>query len=135
MDLKSAIHIASAGMNAQSARLKVVAENIANVDSLATKPGGDPYRRKLVVFKNELDKELGINKVTVARIDHDKSAFKRDYEPGNPVADADGYLYRPNVNTMIESMDMKQAQRSYEANLSTIEVTKTMINQTLDLLR
>ena len=135
MDLKSSIHIASAGMKAQSARLKVVAENIANADSLATTPGGDPYRRKMVVFKNELDKELGVNKITVDRIDYDKGAFKRAYEPGNPVADADGYLYRPNVNTMVESMDLKEAQRSYEANLSTIEITKTMINQTLDLLR
>ncbi len=134
-DLKSSINIAASGMKVQTQRIKVVAENIANADSVASTPGGEPYRRKTISFKNILDKELGVNLVKVDKVGVDSSPFKKAYIPGHPAADADGYVLKPNVNSMIESLDLKEAQRSYEANLATIEITKTMLSQTLELLR
>lgn len=133
--LASPIDIAASGMRAQSERIRVAAQNIANVDSTSMVPGGDPYRRKTITFQNVLDKEMGVEKVKVAKIGRDPSAFKQVYQPGHPAANAEGYVLLPNVDTMIESQDLKEAQRSYEANLSTIQVTKTMLGKTLDLLR
>ncbi len=135
MDLTKALHISAAGMHAQGTRVRVIAENVANADSLADTPGGNPYRRKVVTFKNMLDRELGVRKVGVKRIAPDPSAFGRRYEPGHPAADAEGYVKTPNVNGLIEMMDMRQAQRSYEANLGIIRLSKGMIERTIELLR
>lgn len=134
-DLNDAITIASHGMRAQSMRLKVTAENIANADSVSTVPGGKPYQRKTVTFKNVLDRELGVNVVKVDKVGNDSSPFLQEYEPGHPAADKDGYVLKPNVNTMFEAMDMREAQRSYEANLNAIDISKSMISRTLDLMR
>ena len=135
MDLIKTIRIAAAGMRAQGLRLKVIAENLANADSLATTPGADPYRRKLVTFQNVLDRKLNVNIVKVGPVQYDASEFKKRYDAGHPAADKDGYVRMPNVNALIEMMDMRQAQRSYEANLSVIDVTKRMLTRTIDLLR
>lgn len=134
-NLKASISIASSGMKVQSERLKVISENIANADSIASKPGEDPYRRKTLHFRNVLDRELGINLVKVDKVGTDSTPFPRVFDPGNPAADQDGFVLRPNVNSVIESANLKEAQRSYEANLSTIDVTRSMLNRTLDLLR
>lgn len=135
MDLIKTIRIAAAGMRAQGLRLKVIAENLANADSLATTPGADPYRRKLVTFQNVLDRKLNVHMVKVGPVQYDTSEFKKRYDVGHPAADKDGYVRVPNVNALIEMMDMRQAQRSYEANLSVIDVTKRMLTRTIDLLR
>lgn len=135
MDLIDTIHISSSGMKVQSQRLKVVAQNIANAESVSPTPGGQPYRRKTVSFKEALDKETGLPLVTVNKMGVDRSDFTRRYEPTNPAADNQGYVLYPNVNTIMESMDMREARRGYEANLNVIESSKAMVNQTLGLLR
>lgn len=122
-------------MKAQSDRLRVVSENIANADSLPTRPGEDPYRRKVISFRSELDRELGADKVEVYKYGYDKSDFKKKYDPGHPAADAEGYVLTPNVNTVMEMVDMREAQRGYEANLNMIEVSKGMLQRTVDMLR
>lgn len=134
-DLHDSITISAAGMRAQSARMKVTAENIANADSVAFTPDGKPYQRKTITFRNVLDKETGVNVVKVEKIGVDPSPFPREYDPAHPGADAEGYVLRPNVSSITETMDMKEAQRSYEANLTSIEITKGMINRTLELMR
>jgi len=135
MDLMRAGKISAAGMKVQGTRLKVIAENIANADSMAAVKGGDPYRRQIVNFHNVLNNELGTKLVEIRNIDVDKAEFRKQYDPGHPAADKDGYLKMPNVNTLIEMMDMREAQRSYQANLRIIEVTKTMVHNTIGLLR
>ncbi|MCC7259824.1 MAG: flagellar basal body rod protein FlgC [Alphaproteobacteria bacterium] len=134
-DLMTAIAIAGSGMTAQSERLKIVAQNVANVDSTAQIPGGDPYRRKTISFKNVLNKQLGARTVRASKIGTDPSPFEMKYDPGHPAADLDGYVKLPNVNIMIEMMDMREAQRSYEANLNVIDVSKQMVFSTLSLLK
>jgi flagellar basal-body rod protein FlgC len=135
MDLVKAIKISASGMKAQGVRLRVISENIANVNSLAETPGGDPYRRKLVTFKDALDKTMGARVVQVNKIDFDQSDFNKRYDPTHPAADQDGYVMTPNVNSLTEMMDMREAQRSYSANLDMIESSKRMIERTIDLLR
>ena len=135
MDLMESLMISAAGMKVQGDRLRVVAENLANADSVSETPGGNPYRRKVITFKNALDKELGLDTVQVSKIGVDQSDFRLKYEPGNPAADAKGYVKLPNVNTLIEMTDMREAQRSYEANLRAIEVARTMLQRTIDLIR
>lgn len=135
MQLNDSLQIAAAGMKAQSDRLRVVAENIANADSTATTPGGEPYRRKTITFQNVLDKQLGVETVKVVKRGVDKSDFNRKYEPYHPAADAQGYVLYPNVNPIVETVDMKEARRAYEANLGVVEVSKAMMTRTLDLLR
>jgi flagellar basal-body rod protein FlgC len=135
MNLETSLAIASAGMTAQSVRLRVVAENLANVDSTADRPGGDPYRRKLVTFENRLDRALGIERVQVRRYTTDPSPFELRYEPGHPAADARGYVKYPNVDPLIELVDMREAQRSYEANLGASAMAKELLQRTIDLLR
>jgi len=135
MDLVKAIKISASGMKAQGVRLRVISENIANVNSLAETPGGDPYRRKLVTFKDALDKTMGAHVVQVNKIDFDQSDFNKRYDPTHPAADRDGYVMTPNVNSLTEMMDMREAQRSYSANLDMIESSKRMIERTIDLLR
>ncbi len=135
MDLMESLMISAAGMKVQGERLRVVAENLANADSVAEVPGGDPYRRKVITFRNALDKELGLDTVQVSKVGVDQSDFRVKYEPGNPAADAKGYVKLPNVNSLIEMTDMREAQRSYEANLRPIEVARTMLQRTIDLIR
>jgi flagellar basal-body rod protein FlgC len=135
MDLMESLMISAAGMRAQGQRLRVVAENLANADSVAEVPGGDPYRRKTISFKNQLDRELGLETVQVQKVGEDPSDFRMKYDPGNPAADAKGYVKLPNVNSLIEMTDMREAQRSYEANLKAIEVARNMLQRTIDLIR
>ena len=135
MDLMESLMISAAGMRVQGQRLRVVSENLANADSVSEVPGGDPYRRKTISFKNALDRELGLETVQVSKVGHDQSDFRMKYDPGNPAADAKGYVKLPNVNSLIEMTDMREAQRSYEANLRAIEVARTMLQRTIDLIR
>jgi len=135
MDLMESLMISAAGMRVQGQRLRVVAENLANADSVSEVPGGSPYRRKTITFKNALDRELGMETVQVSKVGVDPSDFRMKYEPGNPAADAKGYVKLPNVNSLIEMTDMREAQRSYEANLRAIEVARSMLQRTIDLIR
>ena len=135
MDLMQSLMLSAAGMKVQGDRLRVVAENLANADSVSEVPGGDPYRRKVITFKNALDKELGIETVQVSKVGVDQSDFRMKYDPGNPAADPKGYVKLPNVNSLIEMTDMREAQRSYEANLRAIEVARNMLQRTIDLIR
>jgi flagellar basal-body rod protein FlgC len=135
MDLMESLMISAAGMRAQGQRLRVVAENLANADSVSEVPGGDPYRRKTISFKNQLDRELGMETVQVQKVGEDPSDFRMKYDPGNPAADGKGYVKLPNVNSLIEMSDMREAQRSYEANLKAIEVARNMLQRTIDLIR
>jgi flagellar basal-body rod protein FlgC len=113
----------------------VVAENIANADSTGLTPGSEPYRRKTITFKNVLDREMGIEKVTVSSYGVDSTPFQKKYMPGHPAADAQGYVLYPNVEPVVEMVDMQEAQRAYEANVNVIDVTRSMISQTLSLLK
>ena len=135
MRLSDSLAIASSGMKAQGDRLRVVAENIANTDSTGKTPEEQPYRRKVVVFKNVMDKELGVSTVKVVSRTHDMSEFRKKYDPTHPAADAQGYVLYPNVNSIVEMMDMREARRGYEANLNVVEVSKSMLSRTIDLMR
>jgi len=135
MNLNDSLKISAAGLKVQGERLRVIAENLANADSVTEAPGGDPYRRKTISFQNTLDREMGIETVEVARIGVDRSDFRLKYEPGHPAADSKGYVKLPNINTLVEMTDMREAQRSYEANLKAIEAARTMLQRTIDLLR
>ena len=135
MDLMKVLNISAAGMKAQGTRLRVIAENVANADSTAQGPNGEPYRRKVVAFGSELNRELGLETVTVADITADSSEFNRRYNPGHPAADENGYVLLPNVNALIELTDMREAQRSYEANLKVIQSSRIMLERTIDILR
>jgi flagellar basal-body rod protein FlgC len=135
MDLYKAMSVSSAGMKAQGTRLKVIAENIANANTTAETPGDLPYRRKVVVFQNVLDRQMQVDTVRVGKIDVDKKDFERRYDPSHPSADADGYVLMPNVNSVIEAMDMREAQRSYEANLNMVDSSRQMLMRTIEILR
>ena len=135
MDLSKIMRISASGLHVQGERMRVIAENLANADSAAQTPGGQPYRRKVISFRNELDRSLGVSTVKVDRIGYDTSEFARKYDPGHPAADETGYILMPNVKPLIEMTDMRQAQRSYEANLSVITVAKDMLRRTLELLQ
>jgi len=135
MDLLDSVHISASGLGAQSARLKVVAQNIANAESVGTRAGAEPYRRKTVTFKEVLDKETGLKMVQPEKIGTDNSDFSRRYEPTHPEANEQGYVLYPNVNSMVEMVDMREARRGYEANLNMIESSKSMFSDTLSLLK
>lgn len=135
MDITKILDISSSGMRAQSERIRVIAENLANANSTANEPGGEPYRRKVLLFRNVIDRAMGVERVEVDRIEGDKRPFNRRFDPGHPGADASGYVLTPNVNALIETVDMREAQRSYEANLSMITVAKDMLRRTIDLLQ
>ncbi len=135
MDLKTSVDVSASALRAQSLRMRVIAENLANADSAARTPGGDPYRRRVATFAAEVDRATGGTQVKVDAITTDKSDFNRVYAPGNPAADAQGYVLKPNVNSLIEAADMKAAQRSYEANLNAIESARNLTMRTIDLLR
>ena len=135
MDLKSSVSVSASGLRAQSLRMRIIAENLANQDSVAASPGGTPYRRKVVTFTPDLDRDTGATGVKVTSVVSDKSPFNRVYQPGNPAADAQGYVNMPNVNGLVEAADMKAAQRAYEANLNAIEAARGMTSRTIDLLK
>jgi flagellar basal-body rod protein FlgC len=135
MDFLRSIAVAASGLKAQSGRMRVIAENIANADSTADKPGADPYRRKIPTFTRRFDAELEASVVGLGRVRPDGTAFRTRLEPGHPAADGKGEVKLPNVNGLIETMDMREAQRSYEANLNMITSTRRMIARTLDILR
>jgi flagellar basal-body rod protein FlgC len=135
MDLMDSLAISAAGMRVQGERLRVISENIANADSVSEVPGGDPYRRKTITFQNELDRQAGLDLVKVSKVGLDPSEFTRKYDPNNPAADKTGYVKLPNVNALIEMSDMREAQRSYEANLKVVEVARGMLQRTIDILR
>lgn len=134
MDLFNSMKISASGMRAQSLRLRVIAENVANADSLASGPADAPYRRKLVSFANTLDRATGARMVDVRAIRPDATPFPKSYDPSHPAADGQGYVETPNVNPLIEMMDMREAHRSYQANLSVIDVSKRMLMRAIDLI-
>ena len=125
--------IAASALRAQQARMRIIAENLANANSTSRTPGGDPYRRQIPVFR--ATEVAGAQGVSMARVEPDKRDFKSTYEPGNPAADAKGYVKEPNVDPLIEALDMKAAQRAYEANLNVIETARAMDLRTLELLK
>jgi flagellar basal-body rod protein FlgC len=135
MDLTTSMTVAAAGMRAQSSRMRTIAENLANANSTATSKGADPYRRKIATMKSEFDNELGATMVEAQQPVADMSEFRSQYDPGNPAADKQGYIKLPNVDSLVEIMDMREAQRSYEADLSVMDASKTMLGRTVDLLK
>jgi flagellar basal-body rod protein FlgC len=135
LDFFRSIALAASGLRAQSGRMRVIAENIANADSTGERPGADPYRRKIPTFQRTLDRELEASVVSLGRVRTDGSAFKSKFDPGHPAADAAGHLKLPNVNSLVEQVDMREAQRSYEANVNVVTATRRMITRTLDILR
>ena len=134
-DFQRSMSIATSGLRAQAGRMRVISENIANADSTAQTAGGDPYRRKIPTFSSALDRSLDARTVTLGRVRPDPSDFRVKHEPSNPIADANGNVKYPNVNSVVEMTDMREAQRSYEANLNVIGATRRMIQRTLELLR
>ena len=134
-DFARSMAIATSGLRAQAGRMRVISENIANADSTSQTSGGDPYRRKVPTFSSALDRTLDAQVVTLGRIKPDESAFRVRFEPNNPAADATGNVKYPNVNSVVEMTDMRDAQRSYEANLNIISATRRMIQRTLDILK
>ena len=134
-DFTRSMGIATSGLRAQSGRMRVISENIANAESTAQSAGGDPYRRKIPTFVSALDRTLDAKLVNLGKIAPDQSALRTKYEPANPAADQTGYVKYPNVNPMVEMTDMRDAQRSYEANLNIITATRRMIQRTLDILK
>ena len=135
MDFSTSMAVAAAGLKAQSDRMKTIAENIANANSAASTAGGDPYRRKVPTMTSSFDRELNAEVVKSGKPVADSSEFRMQYDPGNPLADKQGYVKLPNVNSLVEIMDMREAQRSYEADLSVIDASKTMLSRTVDLLK
>jgi len=134
-DFLASLKIAASALTAQSGRMRVIAENLANADSAGKTPGEEPYRRRIPTFRAVLDQEVGGNAVQLGKVAYDMSAFVSRYEPGHPAADEQGYVRYPNVDTLIESMDMRDAQRSYEANLNVVSAARGMVGQTLNILR
>ncbi len=135
MDLMQAMQISASGMKVQGERMKVLSQNMANAETAPSTPNEQPYRRKIISFKGELDRASGVERVAVDEVRRDQSAFRLKYDPNHPGADDKGYVKLPNVNSLIEAMDMREAQRSYEANLGAIEISRSMAGRTLDLIR
>jgi flagellar basal-body rod protein FlgC len=133
--LQAALRVAGSGLAAQSARLRVTTENLANAESTGSTPGSDPYRRKTITFDNELDEASGVNLVTVRDIGTDPSAFITSQDPGNPAADSNGVVKLPNVNMITEMSDMREANRSYEADLQVMKQSRDLMSMTIDLLK
>lgn len=135
MDLDRALRISAAGMAAQSARLRVVAENIANRDSTGESPGADPYRRKTITFGTRVDRALGIETVQVRRVGRAEGNFPQRFDPSHPAADERGYVKTPNIDSLVENMDMREANRSFSANLAVLESTRGMLLRAIEALR
>jgi flagellar basal-body rod protein FlgC len=134
-DFLSSLKIAATGLHAQNARMRIIAENLANADSVGKTPGADPYRRRLPTFQAIMDSDAGGEIVKVGKIAYDMTDFQSRFEPGHPAADKDGYVKYPNVDPLVEAMDMREAQRTYEANLNVVTVTRQMLGRTLDILK
>lgn len=135
MDFLKSIAIAASGLRAQAGRMRIISENIANADSTPQRPGGDPFRRKIPTFRSEIDRTLDARVVALGKVRTDSSDFRMKHEPGHPAADASGYVKYPNVNSLVEMTDMREAQRSYEANINVIGATRRMIQRTIDILK
>jgi flagellar basal-body rod protein FlgC len=134
-DLNQALNVSATGMDAQTARLRVIAENIANQDTTGSSPGADAYRRKTISFESAMDRAAGVETVRVKNVGVDNSDLPLRYDPANPASNPQGYVKLPNVNSFIEMMDMREAERSYSANLSVMQATRNMLNKTIDLLK
>jgi flagellar basal-body rod protein FlgC len=135
VDFIKTLTIAASGLRAQAGRMRVISENIANADSTPQTPNADPYRRKIPTFRSELDRTLDAQVVELGKVQIDTSAFRLKYEPGHPAADTNGNVKYPNVNPLVEMTDMRDAQRSYEANINVISATRRMIQRTIDILK
>jgi flagellar basal-body rod protein FlgC len=135
MEFLKSMAIAASGLRAHAGRLRIISENIANADSTPSSPGADPYRRKVPTFRSEMDRALGASLVDLGKTQTDTSDFRLRYEPGHPAADKDGNVKYPNVNPLIEMTDMREAQRSYEANINVIGATRRMLQRTIDILK
>ncbi len=135
MDFDKALRISARGMEAQTTRLRVIAENLANQDTTGGSPGAAPYRRQTVTFENQMDRAVGEPLVKVKKVGVDMSAFPQRFDPSHPAADANGYVSTPNVNSFVEVMDMREAQRSYSANLQVMQVTRGILTRAIGLLK
>jgi flagellar basal-body rod protein FlgC len=135
MDFVKSLAVAASGLRAQAGRMRIIAENIANAESTAQRPGGDPYRRKIPTFVTEMDRTIDAQVVGLGRVRTDPTDFQLKYQPGHPAADASGNVKYPNVNPLIEMTDMREAQRSYEANVNVISATRRMLQRTIDILK
>lgn len=135
MDITKALTLSARGMDVQTARLRTIAENLANQDTTGSTPGAEPYRRKVITFENRMDSALGATTVRVKNIAPDKGELPMRFDPSHPAADAKGYVRMPNVNSFIEVMDMREAQRGYSANMNVMEVTRSMLTRTIEMLK
>ena len=135
MDFMKSMAIAASGLRAQSGRMRIISENLANADSTSGAPNTDPYRRKVPTFTSEFNRELDARVVGLGKVDFDKSEFRSKFEPGHPAADENGNVKFPNVNSLVEMTDMREAQRSYEANINVISATRRMLQRTIDILK
>jgi flagellar basal-body rod protein FlgC len=133
--LQASLAIASSGLEAQSTRMRIVSENLANANSTGRTSGADPYQRKTVTFDAAMDRAAGAHLVKIKDLGVDRAPFRVDYDPGHPAADKAGYVKLPNVNMMIEMADMREVNRSYEANLQIVKQVRSMFGMTIDLLR
>lgn len=135
MDLQTALTISARGMTVQTSRLRVIAENLANQDTTGTSPQTQPYRRKTITFANAMDRSVGVETVRVKKIGRDMGDLPLRFDPSHPAADERGYLRVPNVNSFVEVMDMKEAERSYSANLNVLQVSRSMLTRAIEMLR
>jgi flagellar basal-body rod protein FlgC len=135
MEMLKSMLVAASGMRAQAERMRVIAENLANASSTAETKDQDPYRRQVPVFSAEVDREMGVETVQMSSVVQDTTPFREEFMPGHPAADTRGYVRMPNVNSLVEMMDMREAQRAYEANLSVIDNSRAMMARTLDMLK
>src|SRR4029079_10052460 len=135
MDFSTPTSISAAGLRAQSGRMRIIAENLANADSTSPSANGEPYRRRIATMTSEFDRTLNASVIKLGDPVADASDFRLQYDPGNPAADKQGYTHLPNVNALVEMMDMRDAQRSYEANMQVMESARAMLARTVDLLR
>jgi flagellar basal-body rod protein FlgC len=135
MDFLKSIAVATSGLRAQAGRMRVISENIANADSTAARPGDNPFRRKIATFRSALDRSLDEQVVALGPVRTDPTDFIIKHQPGHPAADASGNVKYPNINPLVEMTDMREAQRSYEANINVIGATRRMIQRTLDILK
>jgi flagellar basal-body rod protein FlgC len=134
-DFLSSLKIAATGLHAQNARMQIIAENLANVDSAGKTPTDNPYRRRIPTFQAVMDADAGGQIVKIGKTALDMSDFNMRYEPGHPAANSAGYVKYPNIDPLVEAMDMRQAQRTYEANLNVVTTTRQMLSRTLDILK
>jgi flagellar basal-body rod protein FlgC len=133
--LEAAIDVATSGLEAHSTRMRVISENLANAESTAATPGANPYTRKTVSFEDEMDQTTGVDLVKVRSVGYDRSPYRIEYDPGNPAADKSGFVKLPNVNLITEVADMREANRSYSANIQVVKQARELFSMTVDLMR